>query len=292
MTDVTHAIKPRQVRFDWSNTPLHWIPNAPQTTHTINVLHLLLPAGERWFVDVYRHVVPQITDERIRSDVRGFMGQEAVHSRAHASVLEHLAAQGIDSTPYTKRVEWMFERLLGDNPLRLRRIPRWLRRRWLLRRLAIIAAVEHFTAVLGWWVINSPALDSAGGDPTMLDLLRWHGAEEVEHRHVAFDLYRHVGGNYLGQVVAMAMTAPILIYLWLSGVRFFMAADRTVAGRATWRSFRRAARRGLLPTPRSLLAAVPRYLRTDYHPSQEGSTETALAYLATSPAATAYRAAS
>jgi hypothetical protein len=292
MSATPHAIKPRQVRFDWSATPLHWIPGDPQTTHTINVLHLLLPAGERWFVDVYRHVLPMIGDDRVRDDVKGFMGQEAVHSRAHASVLEHLAAQGIDSTPYTDRVEWMFSRLLGDTPIPFKTMPRFLRRRWLLRRLAIIAAVEHFTAVLGWWVINSPGLDAAGADPTMLDLLRWHGAEEVEHRHVAFDLYRHAGGTYLGQLLAMAVTAPVLIYLWWAGVRFFMRQDPTVKRRATWRGFGRAARRGLLPPPRELFAAIPRYCRTDYHPSQEGSTEHALAYLATSPAASSYRAAS
>ena len=288
---MTSAIKPRQVRFDWTQTPLHWVPGDAQTTHTINVLHLLLPAGERWFVDVYRQALPLITDDRLREDVRGFMGQEAVHSRAHASVLHHLTAQGIDSSPYTRQVEWMFDRLLGDNPLRLRRIPRWLRRRWLMRRLAVIAAVEHFTAVLGWWVINSPALDRAGSDPTMLDLLRWHGAEEVEHRSVAFDVYRHVGGGYVGQVIAMIVTAPVLVGLWFLGVRFFMAADPR-AGRPLWRAFRRAGRRGLLPPTATLLAAVPRYLRADYHPSQEGNTEHALAYLATSPAASSYRTAS
>ena len=288
---MTSAIKPRQVRFEWARTPLHWVPDDAQTTHTINVLHLLLPAGERWFVHVYKQALPLITDDALREDVRGFMGQEAVHSRAHSSVLEHLAAQGIDSTPYTRQVEWMFDRLLGDNPLRLRRIPRWLRRRWLMRRLAIIAAVEHFTAVLGWWVINSPALDRAGADPTMLDLLRWHGAEEVEHRSVAFDVYRHVGGSYAGQLLAMIVTAPVLIGLWFSGVRFFMKADRA-AGAPTWRHFRRAGRRGLLPSTGTLLAAAPRYMRPTYHPSQEGDTEHALEYLATSPAAAAYRTAS
>jgi predicted metal-dependent hydrolase len=47
-------LKARKVAFEWSDTPLHWIPGDPFTTHTINVLHLLLPAGERWFVHVYK----------------------------------------------------------------------------------------------------------------------------------------------------------------------------------------------------------------------------------------------
>src|SRR5205807_1581090 len=83
------AIRPRRVKFDWEHTPLHWIPDDPATTHLINVLHLLLPAGEKWFVDVYRDALPLITDDQLREAVKGFMGQESVHSRAHAAVLDH-----------------------------------------------------------------------------------------------------------------------------------------------------------------------------------------------------------
>ena len=38
------------VRFDWSGTPLHWVPDDPFATHMMNVLHLLLPEGERHFI--------------------------------------------------------------------------------------------------------------------------------------------------------------------------------------------------------------------------------------------------
>lgn len=43
-------LKARKVSFSWEDTPLHWVPGDPFAAHTINVLHLLLPAGERWFV--------------------------------------------------------------------------------------------------------------------------------------------------------------------------------------------------------------------------------------------------
>jgi uncharacterized protein len=48
------VLQPRNVTFDWSDLPIHWVPNEPLVTHTCNVLHLLLPAGERWFIDVFR----------------------------------------------------------------------------------------------------------------------------------------------------------------------------------------------------------------------------------------------
>ena len=283
------GIHSRRVRFDWEATPLHWVPGDSQTTHTINVLHLLLPAGERWFVQVYKQALHLVRDERLLDDVKGFMAQESWHSRAHASVLDHLAAQGIDSRPYTRDVEWLFNVLLGDAPLGMRRMPRWFKRRWLLRRLAIIAAIEHFTAVLGVWILDAQALDRAAADATMMDLLRWHGAEEVEHRHVAFDLFKHVGGSYLNGVIAMLVVAPVMLWLWFRGVRFFMRADPTVTAKPSWRAFFRAGRRGLIPPTGMLFGAVPRFMRRDYHPSHEGSTERALAYLAVSPAASAYR---
>jgi len=45
------------------------------------------------------------------------------------------------------------------------------------------------------WVLDADGLDEAM-HPMMLDLVRWHGAEEVEHRCVAFDVYQHLGGGY------------------------------------------------------------------------------------------------
>ena len=281
MTEAT--IRPRPVRFEWERTPLHWVPGDPFATHLVNVLHLLLPAGEKWFVDVYRDALPLVRDDTLRRQVKGFMGQEAVHARAHASVLGHLRDQGLDAEPYTRRIERMFSLLLGP-----RRGPRWVRRARLRMQLASIAGIEHLTALLGHWILDCHGLDAAGADPTMLDLLRWHGAEEMEHRAVAFDLYRHVSGSYLRRAAAMAMVLPVLVLLWIEGVRFLMRADPTLSGvRPRWRDYRRAARRTLVPAVHTKVPEVLRYFRRDFHPSQEGSTELALAYLASSPAARA-----
>jgi uncharacterized protein len=280
------AIRPRRVQFEWHDTPLHWIPGDPFATHLINVLHLLLPAGERWFVEVYREALPLVRDERLRADVRGFMGQEAIHARAHAAVLESLRSRGIETGPYTRKIDWLCERLLVSDAA-----PRLLRGPWLRFRLAGIAAVEHFTCVLGNWILDAEALDRAGADRVMMDLLRWHGAEEVEHRSVAFDLSRHLSGRlaYPARFAAMALVAPILGVLWYLGTRFLLRHDATLIGRRFgWRDFFRAVREGRAPG-RELVRAIPRYFRAGHHPRHEGSTERALAYLRTSPAASAAR---
>nr|WSX78193.1 metal-dependent hydrolase [Streptomyces sp. NBC_00899] len=286
---MSHPIKPRRVAFDWKQTPLHWIPDEPTATHVINVLHLLLPAGERWFVKVFKEALPLVTDEQLLKDVKGFMGQEATHSVQHAYVLEHLAEQHLDTTAYTRHVEWMFDVLLGEKPPWGIPIPR---REWLRFRLSLIAAIEHFTAVLGDWILDAEALDGAGTDEVMLDLLRWHGAEEVEHRAVAFDMYQHTGGGsalrYLRRVEGMALAWPTLFYLWTVGARYLLRHDPQLAhGRYRFGDHRAAARRGLLPSWMSLHTAMPRYLRRSYHPTQEGSLSKAVEYLAVSPAARA-----
>lgn len=294
-TDTTtehHAIRARRVSFDWSETPLHWISDDPINTHVINVLHLLLPAGERWFCNVYRRALPRVEDEPLRSDVKGFIGQEAVHSRAHAAVLEHLASQGVDTSAYTRKIEWLFDKLLGDGSDDWRPDWEWLADQSLRQRLAFIAAIEHFTCVLGAWVIEAEGLDGEDVDPVMRDLLRWHGAEEVEHRSVAHDLYLHVDGSYARRVLTMAVSAPMMGFLWAVGSAHLLRKDPTVGSPgplAMVRGVRDGMRRGRLPSVGLLLKVVPRYMRRDYHPSQEASLEKALSYLASSPAAQSYR---
>ncbi|MCI3931725.1 metal-dependent hydrolase [Streptomyces sp. AN091965] len=285
-----YTIVPRRVAFDWDATPLHWIPDEPTATHVINVLHLLLPAGERWFVKVFKEGLPLITDPVLRADVKGFMGQEATHSVQHAYVLDHLAAQRLDTTGFTKYVDFLFEKLLGERPPLGAPVAT---QEWLRFRLAIVAAIEQFTAVLGDWVLHAEGLDRARADEVMLDLLRWHGAEEVEHRAVAFDMYQHCGGTgaprYVRRAAGMAVTAPVMLYLWLWGAAYLVRHDPRLAGRLRYSllAHHRAVKKGLLPPWRRIGAAVPRYLRRSYHPSQEGSLRRAVEYLAWSPAARA-----
>src|SRR6202022_3770387 len=89
------VLEARDVAFDWAKLPFHYVPGEPFTTHMLNVLHLLLPAGEEFFVDLFKQALPLIKDDQLRLDVQGFIGQEAMHSQAHSGVLEHFAPQGV-----------------------------------------------------------------------------------------------------------------------------------------------------------------------------------------------------
>ena len=148
------------------------------------------------------------------------MQQEAWHAWSHQVVLDHLAEQGIDSKPYTDRLQKWLSAGTNQHPDWPTRLQRW----WLYRRLADVAALEHFTAVLGQWWIQNRGLDDAATDPVMLDLLRWHGAEEVEHRSLVFDIYQNVCGSYPLRAVAMLLNGPGFMFAWLIGKRLLNGA--------------------------------------------------------------------
>ncbi|HVV11728.1 metal-dependent hydrolase [Amycolatopsis sp.] len=282
--DEDLVLKARDVHWDWDGLPPHWFGGDPFLTHWANVMNMLLPEGEIWFVKVFRQALPLIRDDRLHEAVTGFIGQEAMHSTSHQSVLDHFGRDGFDTGPFTRQLSWFFEGLLGD-----RALTGTASRRWLLERVAIVAAIEHVTSFLGDWLLNARALDDYGIHPTMLDLFRWHGAEEVEHRSVAFDLFTHLDGGYARRVRTHLIAYPALFFWWVRGLRFLLAIDPETGEQVKprWRDWFRRSRKGLMPSPLSVGKAFFTYFRPSYHPSQYGSTDQAVTYLASSPAARA-----
>ena len=59
----------------------------------------------------------------------------------------------------------------------------------------------------------------------MLDLMRWHGAEEVEHKAVAFDTMKHLRAGYWRQVRTQLLVTPAMLWLFIRGVRFMYSVD-------------------------------------------------------------------
>lgn len=261
-------IRPRIPKIDVSAAELHWVANDPQLTHTVNVLSLLLPAGERYFVKLFKSALPLVKEKALRDDVRGFIGQEAQHAEAHQRVIEHLQSQGFDVTPFTGEVEWLFDVLVADEPFG-KKLPAALVPWWLRERVGIVAAIEHFTTLLGAWMLEADELKNASTNDEMIRLLMWHAAEEVEHRAVAYDLYYALGGTYAGRVRGMVIVVPVLTALWVDGVRFMMKNDPSRPGPSTLRRFVAAGEAGLLPTFGSIGRAIGRYLRPRHHPSEE-----------------------
>jgi predicted metal-dependent hydrolase len=291
MTEARHALVTRRVEFNLTRSPLHWIPHDPDAAYIMNSIHLLLPAGEFWFCRVYNKALPHVTDPRLRADVQGFVRQEAIHARSHQGALEgYLRRHGVEIDTVLRVANFVFGKMLEEKPLRLgkgllaRRLQKRLEKWQLRQQLAIIAAVEHYTCVLGKWVLEADALDAPNIDPDLLDLFRWHGAEEVEHRCVAHELHAHLGGGTLERQAWALAGFPLLLGLLSFSAMHLMKQDPAVGRAFFFTRWERAARRGTLPTLESLFGAALRYLDPRYHPADEASLGAALDYFARSPA--------
>jgi uncharacterized protein len=159
----------------------------------------------------------------------------------------------------------------------------------LCERLWLIAAIEHYTAVLGDFAPNS-TWDEHRADLTMVDLFRWHGSEEVEHRSVAHDVAVYFHNSYPDRIRAMTVAATAILVFFQRGTWCLLKADpANVIG--WWEMPRlrmRDSKLGLLPEFRTLFGVnTLAYFRRGYTPAEMGSTAQAVAYLATSPAARA-----
>ena len=291
-SSTTYKIIPRKVKFDWDNTPLDWIPHQPFASYFINQINMILPAGEFWFCRLYNKALPHITDAKLKEDVQAFIRQEAMHARAHTSAVnEYLSERNIDPQQNLDIMDWLFEKALADKPFDLN-VPQVLEHRWLLLRLGIIATVEHMTCVLGKYALYNHTWEKLGSDPELLDLLRWHGAEEIEHRSVAFDLYKHLGGDYLSRYYLSLVAVPAVILLWVDGAARIMAQDPRLASHKpsvlkpwVWLEWARVSKQNLLPHPVWLSIQQLPYFSPWYDPVLEASTEDAVAYLNQSAAA-------
>ena len=299
---VHHPIEARQVQFDFSNSPLQWIPNDPLSSHVINGINLLLPAGEFWFCRVFNKALPYVTDPVLHADVKGFIRQEAIHARAHLSAQEFMQSHGVNIDEITARFDLLFGQLLGEAPLGLEMFNiQPLQKPWLILRVGIIAAIEHFTGALGQWTLDNKTWDLA--DPVIADLFRWHLAEEVEHRSVAFDLFEHLCktelGFYVTRQALMAAVYPLFIYFVASTARHLARQDDDEESLRIGRQsllrlligFESVGRKTQnVPTLTYITQAMLRWISPRFDPEHEGNTQQALDYFAKSPAVQAFKA--
>ena len=182
------AIIARIPQVDWSSGfDRHWNGGNAAVTHAFNALSFLFPQAENFFIGVAHEVVLGIdrsNNPDLAKAVRGFIAQESIHSHQHCQYNAVLQQQG-------------FENVAHDFVLRLQA---WTHRNFSpITKLAVVCAYEHYTAILGNYVLTHPqVLESAQSDLALI--WGWHAAEETEHKSVCFDLYRAAGGGWLRRV--------------------------------------------------------------------------------------------
>ncbi|MGO2134980.1 MAG: metal-dependent hydrolase, partial [Marinobacter sp.] len=201
-TPLGVSVKPRSLRFDGSEElKTLWHSDDAFRTAFFNALSLQFPDGEQQFINAVRLYQDRVDDPKLKAEIRGFIGQEALHSREHKAYNEALKARGYD-----------VERL----DRRFRKHMEWVGKLSPSRQLAGTCGAEHYTAVLANAILSHPEW-LEGATPVMAKLWRWHAIEETEHKSVAFDVYREcVGNERLRRIIFLFVTWNFFKYTFLN----------------------------------------------------------------------------
>ncbi|RZU38571.1 hypothetical protein EV700_2506 [Fluviicoccus keumensis] len=217
------------------------------------VFSAIFPPGERFFVESVRRFRDTITDETLKAQISGFIGQEAIHGREHEHLNTWLAAQGYDIALADRHIRFS----LGL----LERLPP-------SQQLACTAFMEHFTAHLAeQWLTHAEFRTST--DAEVLKLWSWHAIEELEHKSVAFDVHARVSpAAYRERVLA----GPLVLGALLPGIAFSWGAILVKQGEALSLREHRRGLKALLGKNgfvTRVLAHVPDWFARDFHPDQQ-----------------------
>jgi predicted metal-dependent hydrolase len=192
------------MKFAYSESTEHWMADDRVLTRFMEALSMLFPEGERFFVESVARYRDKIVDPVLQKQVTAFAAQEGMHAAEHHKY--NVRAAGALSERYEAIAGYL------RHPLARRVLSP-------MNRLAITVALEHFTAIMADELLKNPAYEKLM-DPEHAKLWLWHAVEETEHKAVAFDVYRAVGGGYLRRAAMM----QVMTFL------FILASARLLAG--------------------------------------------------------------
>ena len=162
---MSRISKPKRMSISPEN-----IVNVPMDNERILLASLssLFPEGEAFFVRAVRSFRSSLPKEHsLQEDISRFIGQEAFHSLAHAEINTLLYGKG------TYCPDWVAKPFLNKLSIVSPRLS-----------LHVTAILEHWTATLAKDVLNNTY------DMTIAEQALWHthAVEEIEHRHVSYEL--------------------------------------------------------------------------------------------------------
>jgi uncharacterized protein len=253
------SVPTRRIAFDSTveGLPRHFTADGDlMSSHLVVALSSLFPDGEDFFVRSVRHYRDQITDPELKAQVAGFIGQEALHGREHRMLNGQFDRLGYPSRFFAG----LTRRTLG---FRTKVAPP-------VSNLAATAALEHFTATLGELLLSDEELRRLLGHPGVRDLFVWHALEECEHKAVAFDVYRAVGGSERLRVITMKLLRAGFVGAVVTQMLVSLLGDRETYRRGVLRrSWARLRRSPMLR--RDVWDQLKDYDRPDFHPDDRNT---------------------
>lgn len=178
----------RRPDFDYGETPRNWMPRNPSFGYRLNGGSLTLPYLEPYLIRVMRQAKEALGDRRpdLQHDIDRFNGQEANHFKLHARYNAMLRERYEGIEEIEAEIKADFERMLREESLE-----------W---NLGYSAGFETTGMVVAQCFFDGCRDSLEEADPAVRGLWGWHLAEEYEHRCVAFDVFRALGGGYIDRV--------------------------------------------------------------------------------------------
>lgn len=229
----------------------YWLGGSAVKTLHANAFTTGIPFGERFFLSCILPYIRTIKCPLLRKNAVEFARQEINHSREHLK----LYVKAVKPFYPKLKVKGSFYQILSVGIALLvgKKI-----------RLAMVTAVEHYTAVVADWYLSNPSLFD-GSNEKIIALLRWHSIEELEHRAVAFDIFKACQGNYFQRVVGFFLAGFIMFIGFFNYFFHMVIYDKLYLSAAFYReSFRFfCAKKGIL---RQLAIPILSYLHPSFHP--------------------------
>lgn len=237
----------------------HWFKGESAPTHLLNTYTLLVPDNEGFYIRTLSSALPLLGDERLKASVREFCRQEGQHGVAHRRAWSAIESDGYRIRGFVRFADVAaFSLVERFAPLRL--------------RVAIVGCVEHINAAIGYEYLSRELL--ADVDPAMRSMFEWHFAEEIEHKHVSFEVMQRLKCGYALRLASTLLVVPLFYALVSIGTAMLMWQDRSLLKASSlWGWVSHAfGKRG---TAWRMALHVVDYLRPGFDPSQRDDAQLA-----------------
>ena len=256
-TPADLVITPRDRRFGRNmRQERWWLGGDPYASAMFNALSITFPKGEAFFIESVRKFREGATP-KLEAEINAFIKQEVMHSREHVSFNKRIADTGYDLTLLEQDVDEALALTKGRPEI---------------LNLAATMALEHFTAILAKFILEDTK-HFASSDGELAEMWRWHAAEEIEHKGVAYDTWLHATqdwSRWKRWKVKSIMMLLITRIFWVKRVRGaveLLRQDGMEPAKA-----RRGVLKYLFVSPAMLTRLVPQwiaYFLPGFHPWNE-----------------------
>lgn len=176
-------MKSRKPPLDFTSSLPAWAPNR-EFAHLFNAISIIIMQLEPYLNKTAARIRARLDeDDPLRQELTTFIRQEATHTLLHRQYNETLYRAGYDGLrALEKEIAAEYARFLDEKSM--------------LFNAGYAQGFEIVGPIYAQFIFEEVDDFVAGADQQVVDLWRWHLAEEYEHRMVAHEGYHRMGGNW------------------------------------------------------------------------------------------------